>query len=154
MLITGPTTPPPAPRQRRRRTWQQRRNRRGSASDLLVTGISANGATRWIAVGPVSFQPSELAKLGLLLVLAGILGSGQPEWRRATLAVVAAAVPILLTVVQPDLSTATLLAVLAGSMLVIGRVPLRFLMPLVAAAAVSAPLLIGLLRPYQVERLG
>ena len=47
-----------------------------------------------------------------------------------------------------------LLAVLAGSMLVIGRVPARFLLPLVAAAAVSAPLLISLLRPYQVERLG
>ena len=39
-------------------------------------------------------------------------------------------------------------------MLVIGRVPARFLLPLLAAAAVSAPLVIGLLRPYQVERLG
>jgi cell division protein FtsI/penicillin-binding protein 2/cell division protein FtsW (lipid II flippase) len=121
---------------------------------VLLLGISANGATRWIAVGPVSFQPSELAKLGLLLVLAGVLGSGRPEWQRATLAVVVAAVPIGLTLAQPDLSTTTLLVVLAGSMLVIGRVPVRFLMPMVAAAAVSAPLLIGLLRPYQVERLG
>ena len=39
-------------------------------------------------------------------------------------------------------------------MLVIGRVPLRFLLPLIAGLAVSAPLVIGLLRPYQVERLG
>jgi cell division protein FtsI/penicillin-binding protein 2 len=39
-------------------------------------------------------------------------------------------------------------------MLVIGRIPVRFLLPLIAAAAVSAPLLIGLLRPYQVVRLG
>ena len=39
-------------------------------------------------------------------------------------------------------------------MLIIGRVPARFLLPLAAAAAVSAPLAIGLLRPYQVERLG
>ena len=39
-------------------------------------------------------------------------------------------------------------------MLVIGRVPARFLLPLAAAAVVSAPLLISLLRPYQVERLG
>ena len=38
---------------------------------VLVAGVSANGATRWIAVGSLSFQPSELAKLGLLLVLAG-----------------------------------------------------------------------------------
>ena len=65
-----------------------------------------------------------------------------------------AVVPIGLTLLQPDLSTTMLLAVLAGSMLVIGRVPARFLLPLAAAAAVSAPLLISLLRPYQVERLG
>ena len=62
--------------------------------------------------------------------------------------------PIGLTLLQPDLSTAMLLVVLAAAMLVIGRVPARFLLPLAAAAAVSAPLLIGLLRPYQVARLG
>ena len=61
-----------------------------------------------------------LAKLGLLLVLAGVLGSGRPEWQRCSLAS-RCQVPIPLTFVQPDLSTTTLLAVLAGSMLVIGR---------------------------------
>jgi cell division protein FtsI/penicillin-binding protein 2/cell division protein FtsW (lipid II flippase) len=129
------------------------------AAVLLLVGVlgmgrSANGATRWIGIGPVSFQPSELAKLGLLLVLAAVLGSGRPAWQRFTLAVVLSVVPIGLTLLQPDLSTTTLLAVLAGSMLVIGRVPARFLLPLVAGAVVSAPLVIGLLRPYQVERLG
>ena len=121
---------------------------------VLAVGLSANGATRWIGIGPVSFQPSELAKLGLLLVLAAVLGSSRPAWQRFALAVLLSVVPIALTLAQPDLSTTTLLAVLAGSMLAIGRVPLRFLMPLLAGAAVSAPLVIGLLRPYQVERLG
>jgi cell division protein FtsW (lipid II flippase) len=121
---------------------------------VLVAGVSANGATRWIGIGSFSFQPSELAKLGLLLVLAGVLGSSLPEWERFVAATLLALVPIALTVAQPDLSTTTLLAVLAGAMLIIGRVPARFLLPLAAAAAVSAPLAIGLLRPYQVERLG
>ncbi len=121
---------------------------------VLVAGVSANGATRWIGIGSFSFQPSELAKLGLLLVLAAVLGSAWPEWQRFVVAVLLAVLPIGLTAAQPDLSTATLLTVLAGSMLVIGRVPVRFLLPLVAAAAVSAPLAIGVLRPYQVERLG
>ena len=121
---------------------------------VLAVGLTANGATRWIEIGSFSFQPSELAKLGLLLVLAAVLGSGRPAWQRFSLAVLLAVVPIGLTLVQPDLSTTTLLVVLAGSMLVIGRVPARFLLPLAAAAAVSAPLVIGLLRPYQVERLG
>ena len=83
-----------------------------------------------------------------------MLGSSRPAWQRFALAVLLSVVPIALTLAQPDLSTTTLLAVLAGSMLAIGRVPLRFLMPLLAGAAVSAPLVIGLLRPYQVERLG
>jgi cell division protein FtsW (lipid II flippase) len=121
---------------------------------VLVMGLSANGATRWIAIGPLVFQPSELAKLGLLLVLAGVLGSGRPPWQRFTLALLLAVVPIGLTFLQPDLSTAMLLTVSTAAMLVVGRVPARFLLPLAAAAAVSAPLLISLLQPYQVDRLG
>ncbi|WP_369133963.1 FtsW/RodA/SpoVE family cell cycle protein [Modestobacter sp. I12A-02662] len=121
---------------------------------VLTVGLSANGATRWIAIGSLTFQPSELAKLGLLLALAAVLGSARPAWQRFTAAVLLAVVPIGLTLLQPDLSTTMLLVVLAGTMLVLGRVPARFLLPLAAAAAVTAPLLIGLLRPYQLTRLG
>src|SRR3954454_10306968 len=63
----------------------------GAAVLLLVGvlgfGLSANGATRWIAIGSFTFQPSELAKLGLLLVLAAVLGSSRPAWQRFGLAV-------------------------------------------------------------------
>jgi cell division protein FtsI/penicillin-binding protein 2/cell division protein FtsW (lipid II flippase) len=121
---------------------------------VLAVGLSANGATRWIAVGSLTFQPSELAKLGLLLVLAAVLGSSRPPWQRFTLALLLAVVPIGLTLLQPDLSTAMLLTLLTAAMLVLGRVPARFLLPLAAAAAISAPLLISFLRPYQVARLG
>ena len=130
----------------------------GAAVLLLVgvlrVGLSAYGATRWIALGPFTFQPTELAKVGLLLALAVVLGSGRPDWQRFTLALLLAAVPIALTLLQPDLSSTALLAVLTIAMLVIGRVPARFLIPLGAAVAVAAPLLIGLLRPYQLQRLG
>src|SRR3954447_6698369 len=121
---------------------------------VLRVGLSANGATRWIAIGSFTFQPSELAKLGLLLVLASVLGSNRPAWQRFSLAVLLSVVPIGLTLLQPDLSTTMLLTVLAGSMVVIGRVPARFLLPMAAAAVVSVPLLISLMRPYQLERLG
>src|SRR3954454_4628105 len=121
---------------------------------VLAVGLTARGATRWIAIGTFTFQPSELAKLGLLLALAVVLGSGRPAWQRFTVAVLLAAVPIRLTLLQPDLSTTMLLVVLTVSMLIIGRVPARFLLPLAAAAVVSAPLMVSLLRPYQLERLG
>src|SRR3954449_12276372 len=121
---------------------------------VLAFGLSAKGATRWIAIGSFTFQPSELAKLGLLLVLAAVLGSSRPAWQRFALAVLLTAVPIGLTLLQPDLSTTMLLLVLSASMLVIGRVPARFLLPLGATAAIVAPLMITLLQPYQLQRLG
>ncbi|RFU19093.1 FtsW/RodA/SpoVE family cell cycle protein [Geodermatophilus marinus] len=121
---------------------------------VLAFGLSANGATRWLAIGSFSFQPSELAKLGLLLALAAVLGSNRPPGQRLALALLLAVVPIGLTLLQPDLSTTMLLVVLTAAMLVIGRVPARFLLPMAAAVAVSAPLMISLLQPYQLERLG
>jgi cell division protein FtsI/penicillin-binding protein 2/cell division protein FtsW (lipid II flippase) len=120
---------------------------------VLVMGVEANGAARWIALGSFTFQPSELAKLGMLLVLAEVLGSSLPLWRRFSSALVLALVPIALTALEPDLSTATLLTVLAVAMLILGRIPARLLLPLFGGAIVVAPLAIGLLRPYQVERL-
>ncbi|MCW0216630.1 MAG: FtsW/RodA/SpoVE family cell cycle protein [Pseudonocardia sp.] len=119
-----------------------------------LVGISVKGATRWIGVGVFTFQPSELAKLGMLLVVAGVLASGRPAWQRFTGAVLLAAVPIVLTVLQPDLSTTGLLVVVAVALLVLGRVPARFLLPVFVVAAVAAPLAVGMLRPYQVQRLG
>ncbi|MGY1778252.1 FtsW/RodA/SpoVE family cell cycle protein [Geodermatophilus sp. SYSU D00804] len=121
---------------------------------VLTVGVTVKGATRWFVLGAVTFQPSELAKLGLLLVLAAVLGSGRSAWRRFGPAVLLAAVPIGLTLMQPDLSTTALLTVLTASMLVLGRVPARFLLPLGAAAVVSAPLMISLMQPYQLQRLG
>ena len=119
-----------------------------------VAGVTVNGAKRWIAIGEFTFQPSELAKLGLLLVLAAVLGSTRPAWRRFVVAMVLAAVPIALTVLQPDLSTTMLLIAVTVGMLIIGRVPARFLLPLFGAVAIATPLAVGLLRPYQLQRLG
>lgn len=130
----------------------------GLALALLLAvhavGETTKGATRWLAIGGLTFQPSELAKLGLLLVLAAVLGSARPAWQRLGLALVLTTPVVGLVLRQPDLSTTALLVGLAATMLVIGRVPARFLVPLLASAAVAAPLAIGMLRPYQLERLG
>lgn len=120
---------------------------------VMVIGIEAGGAARWLALGWFTFQPSELANIGVLLVLAIVLGSGLPVWRRFALSLILAAVPIVLVALQPDLSTATLLVTLSAAMLVLGRVPGRFLLPIFGAAVVIAPLTIRLLRPYQLERV-
>ena len=118
-----------------------------------LAGSTAYGAKRWLFAGPLSLQPSELAKLGLLLVLAQVLGSNRPAGRRVVLALALALVPIGLTAVQPDLSTAALLSALTLAMLVLARVPWRILLPMLIAAALAAPLAVELLRPYQLDRL-
>ncbi|MBO0688667.1 MAG: FtsW/RodA/SpoVE family cell cycle protein [Candidatus Dormibacteraeota bacterium] len=120
---------------------------------VVAGGSSAYGAQRWLALGSVSLQPSELAKLGLLLVLADLLGSRLLTRRRLLGALALAAVPIVLTLAQPDLSTAVLLAGLALALLVLARAPLRFLVPLFVALVVLGPVGERFLRPYQLTRL-
>jgi len=121
------------------------------AVDLI--GLTAYGAQRWLDVGPVSLQPAELAKVGLLLVLAHVLSTDRPWRTRCALALGLAALPIGLVFLQPDLSTALVLAAMTMTMLVLGRVPWRAVVGMVVAVAVAVPFAGQLLLPYQVERI-
>jgi cell division protein FtsI/penicillin-binding protein 2/cell division protein FtsW (lipid II flippase) len=120
---------------------------------VLARGRGAYGAQRWLSLGSFDIQPSELAKLGVLLLLALLLSGRRPGWRRAAGAMAAAAVPIALTLRQPDLSTATLLTLLAFVLLLLARAPLALLAGVLATGAAAAPLLVHFLRPYQLARL-
>ncbi len=118
-----------------------------------VVGMATKGARRWIGVGAFSVQPSELAKLGLLLALAHVLSSERSPGRRLVWAVGLWAVPTGLTLLQPDLSTAMLLTALLAAMLVLARIPWRYLLPPIGAALIAAPLALPLLHDYQLQRL-
>ncbi len=121
---------------------------------IAAVGASANGARRWLVVSTVVLQPSELAKLGLLLVLANLLGNSELTQRRRTIIALAlAAAPIALTVAEPDLSTSALLVVVVLATLVLGRVRPSVLLALLVAGGALAPLGEHLLRPYQAARL-
>jgi len=120
---------------------------------VLAKGRGAYGAQRWLSLGPIDLQPSELAKLGVLLLLADILGMAGAGWRRASLAIAAASIPIALTLRQPDLSTATVLVLLTLVLLVVARAPLALVAGILAAGAAAAPLAGHVLRPYQLARL-
>jgi cell division protein FtsI/penicillin-binding protein 2/cell division protein FtsW (lipid II flippase) len=116
-------------------------------------GSTVNGARRWLDFGSFTMQPSELAKLGLLLVLAQVLGSDRSWPRRLVAALAVAALPIGLVVTQPDLSTAAVLGAVTATMLVLGRIPLKALMLLFVAAVLVLPFGEHLLHGYQQERL-
>ncbi|HYS00765.1 MAG TPA: FtsW/RodA/SpoVE family cell cycle protein [Candidatus Eisenbacteria bacterium] len=121
---------------------------------VIGTGLSAYGARRWLQLGSFILQPSELAKLGLLLVLAGVLTNTRTRvHRRVAIALGLAAVPVALTLLQPDLSTSSLLLVVLMASLILARVPLRYPVGLVALAALLFPVEQHFLRPYQAHRL-
>jgi cell division protein FtsW len=100
---------------------------------VLVAGERINGARRWIAFGPAAFQPSELAKLALVIWCAGYLSR-----RPAPQSLVELARPIgllvgvfcLLVLVEPDLGTVITIVVMVGAMLLVSGTRL----PTLAAA--------------------
>lgn len=104
---------------------------------VLIPGVGQriNGAQRWIEIGPVTFQPSEFAKLGLVIFLAHYLSKGPNrlgDFARGllpALAVVGAGVLLILR--EPDLGTAVSLGLVAFLMLFAGGARLRHLGALV-----------------------
>jgi rod shape determining protein RodA len=87
---------------------------------VIVIGSSAGGATRWISLGGFRFQPSELAKLATILLLAKVLASRRrPAENLPALLLLAliVLVPAALVLRQPDLGTALVFLVIAPPML-------------------------------------
>jgi cell division protein FtsW len=112
------------------------------------------GATRWLEIGPITFQPSELAKLAFILFAAGFLEKRgrrmkQKDWIAylGVLGVLAA-----LIVKQPDLGTTLCLLGIGGGMLVIAGAPWRVLTSLAVVGAIGI-LLMAWVTPHQRARL-
>ncbi len=117
-----------------------------------LVGIATKGAQRWLDLGVFTLQPSEIAKLALVMVPAAILAGGYTLGRFVGVLIVSA-VPIALVALQPDLSTAVVLVATVLLMLILARVPLRSLFPLFALGLASLPMAVLFLRPYQLERI-
>ena len=132
----------------------------GIAALLLVGALvspAINGTHRWLRLGPISLQPSEFAKLALILFLAWRLQrdatSDEPVDLHRTLipCLILSGLIILLVVMQPDLGTAVLLTILAAVMFLAAGVRLRWLA--VAGAAAALLLLVVIpMKGYQIER--
>lgn len=119
-------------------------------------GFSALGAQRWISIGFFQFQPSEFAKLALILVLAAYYSnvySRSHQIRYFIYSIIILAVPMMLVVIQPDLGTGLVLFVIWLSMTLASRVKKRYLIAGAAAGAVSLPIVYSLLAPYQQNRI-
>ncbi|MEV4075951.1 rod shape-determining protein RodA [Nonomuraea fuscirosea] len=129
---------------------------------LVITplGATINGSHSWILLGGgFAVQPSEFAKVGLLLIIAMLLaqpaeGTDRPRALDVTLALFAAALTIGLVMLQPDLGTAMVLAVITAAGLIIAGVRKRLIgaLTLVACAGMFSVFYFQMLEPYQVAR--
>jgi rod shape determining protein RodA len=125
-------------------------------ASVLVLGEARLGAQRWIVLGPFGgFQPSEAAKLAIVITLARHLDPVKTVRRLRELApyVLHVGIPMLLIVRQPDLGTALVLGAILLSMLYIAGARLRVLAGLAAAALAAAPFAWHILHDYQRRRL-
>jgi len=123
---------------------------------VLFFGIGAKGAQRWLEIGGFRFQPSEILKIAVPLMLASYLARRPlpPNFKHVFFSLVFIAIPPLLVVLQPDLGTAILIAVSGFFVLFLAGLPKRYLGFALLAAVVVLPLmwLYGL-RDYQRQRI-
>src|SRR5918999_1330110 len=123
---------------------------------LPGVGVTVNGATRWLAAGPVQFQPSELLKLALVLYAAQLLAARPRATQtlggltKPLLLVVGAACLLLLK--QPDMGTAMAICFAIGALLLAAGTPIRHL-ALIGGGLALLALLVALAEPYRRERL-
>lgn len=128
---------------------------------VLVNGVTINGSRSWIDLGGMSLQPSEFAKLAVVIGMALVLAErAEGGWRSrvglgdVVAMLLVAAVPTLLIVLQPDLGTTLVLSATVFGVLAAAGTPGRWLALLAgggvtaAAAAVAA----GALKEYQIDR--
>jgi rod shape determining protein RodA len=130
------------------------------AALLLVVsplGSEAKGIKGWFQLGPFQLQPSEFAKLALIVALAGFLTADRThlDARRLLQALALAGVPMALIMLQPDLGTVLVFCAAGIGTLLVAGVSGRQLaaMAVVAALAVTAVLTSDVLAEYQKDRL-
>ena len=128
----------------------------GLLLSVFILGRTVSGARRWIHVGPLTVQPSELFKLIFIITLAWALTSPRGE-RLSRVALVGTfvllGVPFFLVVKQPDLGTALVLVPVLGATLVGLGLRMKVLGGLALGSVALMPLAWFVLKPYQRDRL-
>lgn len=123
---------------------------------VLLVGTGAKGAQRWIDLGVLRFQPSEVIKIALPLILASYLADRAmpPRFKDILFSVVLIAIPLVFILLQPDLGTGLLVA--ASGLVVLFLAGLRWRYILAAAALLPVGIFAAwtfVLHDYQKQRV-
>ncbi len=109
---------------------------------VLVMGVSQKGASRWVQLGPLNFQPSELAKYAVVLHAAVLLSANQARvrtWKHGMMPVLMWSLPVsVLIALQPNLSTASVIFLIVAVMMFLADVKVSHLVGLGATGFTAA----------------
>ncbi|MGH2749092.1 MAG: putative lipid II flippase FtsW [Actinomycetota bacterium] len=120
-------------------------------------GMVVGGSARWLGAGPLSFQPSEFAKLAVILFAADVLSRKPEKTLRVFSHTLLPVIPVLavialLVILQPDLGTTLLIGTIGIGVLFVAGAPLRHLVP-IAAAGGGIATLAAIIEPYRRARI-
>lgn len=135
-----------------------------SLAFVLFSGRTIMGAQRWISLGELSFQPSEIGKFALILILAQYFSSRRQQellpdpksmgfLRGLLIPLTLTMIPTVLVLLQPDLGTAIVYIFIFLSLSFLAGIRMRFLSGLVLAGMVFMPVFWHFLKEYQKSRL-
>ncbi|MEY4194027.1 MAG: hypothetical protein RLZZ226_395 [Pseudomonadota bacterium] len=122
---------------------------------VLIMGEIGKGAQRWLDLGILRFQPSEMTKLSTPMMLAWFLSGhpSPPHSRHLLIAGLLVAVPTLLIARQPDLGTAVLVGSAGASVVFLAGIPWIYLAGLALAGGGLLPVLWHFMHGYQRDRV-
>ena len=118
-------------------------------------GVENYGATRWIGLGPITIQPSEIAKFGFIIFAAAYASENPERMKKFTgmLPVLAAGGGIcLLIIAEPNMSVTMVVGILMVAMLFLSGVKIRHFLIILLPIALAVPVLI-VMEPYRLQRL-
>ncbi len=123
---------------------------------VVMVGTKINGAARWLEIFGIQFQPSELAKMAVIVATAFILSKFQEEdgANPKAFKFILWITGIVLVLIAPEnASTAALLFIVVLVMMIIGRVPWKQIGKLTGGAVLLLALFIGMIKALPVEKL-
>ena len=122
---------------------------------VMLVGQTALGAQRWIALGPISIQPSEFSKLIMIIALAAMIEKRGKIQSLSDVAPVAGyvLVPFLLVLKQPDLGTSLVFLAIFFGMVFVAGIRLRILAGIFGLGLAALPVLWHFLKDYQKMRI-
>jgi cell division protein FtsW len=123
---------------------------------VLFVGTRELGARRWLALGPLSFQPAEFAKFAMVLHVAALCAAKQEiiaDFKKAFLPIMAWAIAgAVLIAKQPNMSSASVLMIIAFGIMYVAQVPMKYMLSCGVAALFGGGIFM-LTASYRVQRL-